>query len=356
MYKNSIKIFFILILSIIIFSPVAVRAAETITLVEAVEMALEENTELEIAEKELENARLQYEKSRAQNLASNSKTARLEAEYNLSSAKDQYEQTKNSIINDTIKGYTDLLQSHQTIKIREENLKLAEKKLKDTEEMVDAGESGELDLLKEKNNFSDAEYNLDEARRNNEQLLKEFKTLINYEREKSLELQVLDEPDIWEIEEKKAVELALENNRELLSSEKNLELTEAQKDKELMGSTPKLDREISKNDYEIARLERDNTRESIENSVPQLHYQLRQSIRKLELEEEKMREAKESYELVQEQHEAGLSTETELLESRLALLEAEQSHMNAVTDYYLQEEELRNELNLEAGVLQDEEE
>ncbi|MFW5998684.1 MAG: hypothetical protein ACOCP5_02905, partial [Halanaerobiaceae bacterium] len=100
--KRILIVFMIIFSFHLVFATGAIGEEEVIDLEDAILMAIEENTELEIAELELENAEHNYQKNLASNIGSSSRTDKLNAEYDLANAEDTYYNTKNDVINEII--------------------------------------------------------------------------------------------------------------------------------------------------------------------------------------------------------------------------------------------------------------
>ncbi|MBM7555663.1 hypothetical protein [Halanaerobacter jeridensis] len=109
--RLSIKNKFIVLFLVgsILLSPTTISAAEELEIITAIEKVLAENSELEIAGLKLENAKFDYQKSRADNLTTNSKRAKLEAKINYLEAQEQYYNQQSQLLQETLNNYTAVL-------------------------------------------------------------------------------------------------------------------------------------------------------------------------------------------------------------------------------------------------------
>lgn len=325
--------------------------ADKLELEEAIDMVLAQNLELKLEKLNLEKAELQYQKKKASNLLEQSKYSELEAEHSLASAENTYQNVFDNLVSKTIQQYTDIRLSVLNLEIMEKRVKLEELMLEEAKAQYEIGDIGTIELLEQENSCKDTEFNLETAGDDYQQKLKEFKTLLGMD-ELNSSLAEFNQPSIWEVTEKEAVETAVDKSINLQLQKDQLQLAEIDL-KRARVSASALDIEIAELSKDAAEVRLKQTREDIINSVEKTYYQFKQAVKKMNLQEERLTEAQEKYELRQKQYDAGLITKKDVLQYEINLLEAEHDYRSARASYYLNEQSLRQAMNLETGVFAD---
>lgn len=330
--------------------PMTVIGAEArkLDLKAAVNMGLEQNLDLKIEELNLEKAELEYRKKKANNLLSQSRYSELEAKYTLAAAQNTYQNVHDNLVKNIIQQYTNIWLSELDLEIKDRKVKLEKLLLEAAKAHYEIGDIGSIDLLEQENAYKDAQFNLEIARDDYQRSVKEFKTLLGLNEIKPV-LAGLEPPRVWAVTEEQAIHTALENSIELKLKNEEVELAELDLERAKI-SAPELDRRIKEVALEIARTEKESIQEEIINSTQQVYYQLKQAVKKMNLKKESLTEAKEKYNLRKEQYKAGLIAETEVLQYEVNMMETEYQYKSAIADYYLQEQSLRQAMNLELGV------
>ncbi len=349
MKNNFWKIFLI---SFMLFSlSWSVFAAETIELdlKTAVNIALKNDLDLQIAGVDLEKAKLEYEKNKASNLTQNSRYNELQAEISMDSAENTYQKTEAQIITDTLNKYTDIWLAGYDLKIKEKQLALEKRLLKEARSQYEIGDIGEVDLLEKENDYKDADFALTTAIDNYEQNIKEFKDDLNITDNK-ITLAALDFNEGWQIEEDEAITLALENSIDIVLQKKRVQLAEIDLERAEISSA-RLDKKIKEKNLQSARLEERKTISQLINEVQNTYYQFEQIIKKITINHKRLEEAEEKYKLKKRQFEVGLLTNRELKEYELNMMKAEYDYLSTIADYYLKEQALRQKMSIKSGVL-----
>ncbi len=352
MRRNFLMIFLLMIM--LVGLSLSVVAADTIQLdlKTAVNLALENNLDFQIAKLQLDKSRLEYKKQKASNLLRPSHYNELQAETGLNSAENTYQNTRNQVINNTISQYNNLWLADLDLKIKNKNVELEKMRLEEAQAQYEIGDIGSVDLLDQENAYKDAQFNLENARDEYQQSVKEF---ISNLAKKNGELKLADltYEESWQVTEEEAIETALNNSVAMRLTGEKLEL--ARIDLERAGvSAAELDKKIKGKAVAIAELEQEQTREDLITSTQQSYYQFKQAAKKISLTGERLTGAEEKYKLRKEQFGAGLITRIEVLEYEVNMLQARYNHLVAIADYYLKEQALRQKMGLKSGVLVDE--
>lgn len=352
-FMGKIKLSMIVLLVIVIsFSFTVLGAAKTdieeLNLKTAVSMALKQNLDLKKASLNLEKSKLEYQKNKANNLLKQSRYNELQAEYQLKSAESNYRNTTYNVVNSTIRQYTDIWLARLDLKIQKKKVELQKQLLAEAKAQYEIGDIGTIDLLEQENSYKDAEFNLETAGDDYQQSMRKFKSNLGLG-DSELVLNNIGQPEIWKINEKEALKMALENSIDLKLRTEDLELARLDLERTKV-SSPELDIKIKKIALEISLVDKENTLEDIVNSTRETYFQYKQGIKNLELQKERLNEAREKYQLKKEQYEAGLITKTDVLQYETNMIQSESQYKSAISSYYLNEQSLRQAMNLETGV------
>jgi len=339
MVKNIIKgiILFLVIFSI---SSSVLSAAELkeIDLGQAISLALENNLNLKIADLDLKNAQIDYEKTKANNLLTESRYIELQADLGLLQAKYNYTQTRNQVIIEVVQKYLQLSQAKEDIAIKEKEVELERNLLEEIKAQVKAGHKGRLDLLQQENNYSNSIFNLEKANDDYHQYFKEFKLelgLNGQEQEGEFDLIEVNYPEIWKIEEEEITKRAIENSFTLELRKRQIELAEIDLERGEVAASPELDVQKLKNNVELANLNYEKTQKELINSVSKQYYIYKQAINNLDLSQQNLKHARENNNIIIEQVNAGLKTKNDLLSAEISLLQAENNLKSAILNYYM---------------------
>lgn len=240
--KKNILIFALVIA--LIFSILGVslgKESRRLSVIQAVDMALEQNLDLQMAQLNLNKTRVNYRKKKADNLLQNSRYIKSKNKLNLAQAKDDYWQTKNRIINDVIQQYLQLNLSQLDIQVKKKKVELEKRKLKDIKTQVKNGNRRRLEMLEQQNEYHTAVFKLEKAKDDYEQFWLEFKSKLGVVQEKELLLQKTDQPQIWKIAKKVALQKAVENNFALKAKKWQLELAKIDLKRAKTAANSKLD-------------------------------------------------------------------------------------------------------------------
>ena len=340
MIKNIAKGTILFLVIFFIFSGV-LFAAETETkemnLGQAINLALENNLNLKIANLDLENAQIDYEKTKANNLLTESRYIQLQGDLGLLQAKDNYNQTRNQVIIDVVQKYVQLNQAKKNITTKSKEAELERNLLEEVKAQVKAGHKGSLDLLRQENKFDNAVFDLEKANDDYNQSFGEFKLELglNNQEEEEFNLIEVDYPEIWQIDEGEALKKAIENSFILKLRKGQIELAKVDLERAEVAASPELDLRKLKNNIELASLNFNKAQKELDNSIRKQFYTYKQTINGLDLSQQNLNQAKENNSIIIDQVKAGLKTKNDLLSAEISLLQAEHSLKSAVLNYYI---------------------
>jgi len=328
----------ILFLIIFFIFPGGLFAAEPeeINLSQAINLALENNLNLKIANLDLENAQIDYQKTKANNLLTESRYIELQGDLGLLQAKDNYTQTRNQVIIDVVQKYLQLNQAEKNITTKSKEAELEKNLLEEAKAQVKAGHKGNLDLLRQKNKYNNAVFDLEKANDDYHQSFREFKLElgINNQEEKEFNLAEIDYPEIWEIDEEEALKKAIENSFILELRKRQIELAKVDLERAEAAASPELDLRKLRNNIELANLNSTQTQKELANSIRKQFYAYKQSINGLDLSQQNLNQAQENNSIIIDQVKAGLKTKNDLLSAEISLLQAEYNLNSAILNYY----------------------
>jgi outer membrane protein TolC len=303
----------------------------------AVNLALTNNLNLKIANLDLENAQIDYEKTKAGNLLTKSRYTQLQGDLGLLQAKDNYTQTGNQVIIDVVQKYLQLNQAKKNISVSSKKVELEKKLLEEIKAQVQSGYIGNLDLLQQENIYQNAVFNLEKANDDYDQSFKEFKVelgLVN-QGEEEFVLSIIDSLKVWEISEEEALKRARENSFALELSKRQIELGKVDLERAEVAASPKLDLQKLKNIVALANLNYDKTQKELNNSISKQFYVYKQAIDNLDLSRQNLNQAQENNSIIVEQVNAGLKTKSDLLSAEISLLQAEYDLESTILNYYI---------------------
>lgn len=340
MIKNIAKGTILFLVIFFIFSGV-LFAAETETkemnLGQAINLALENNLNLKIANLDLENAQIDYEKTKANNLLTESRYIQLQGDLGLLQAKDNYNQTRNQVIIDVVQKYVQLNQAKKNITTKSKEAELERNLLEEVKAQVKAGHKGSLDLLRQENKFDNTVFDLEKANDDYNQSFGEFKLELglNNQEEEEFNLIEVDYPEIWQIDEGEALKKAIENSFILELRRRQIELAKVDLERAEVTASPELDLRKLRNNIELANLNFSKTQKELDNSIRKQFYTYKQAINSLDLSQQNLNQAQENNSIIIDQVRAGLKTKNNLLSAEISFLQAEHSLKSAVLNYYM---------------------
>lgn len=316
---------------------------------QAISRVLQENAEIKEAEKSLEKSKIEYKIAVINNLREQSNYSELKAEYNLKSSKKNYLDSKNEIITETINQYSNVyLDSLNTSVLKK--LMEAEKKLYEQYETQNKlGEVTNIDLLEQFNNYQDAKFDYETAEDQYLQSLKQLKLTLDLDFESKISVERLSEPEILKIGEKEALSQALNNNLEIKLAEISNQLKKIDQARSEITDS-KLNKNIDNLEIEIANYNLKALINQHKISAQDSYYSYQQAAKNMKLKKETYQESKNQYQLMKEKHQLGMSTKTDLLQYEASMLEAEYNYNNSISELYLAEQSLKEELFMNTEV------
>jgi len=329
----------ILFLVIFFIASGGLFAAETkeMNLSQAINLALENNLNLKIANLDLENAQIDYQKTKANNLLTESRYIELQGDLGLLQAEDNYTQTRNEVIIDVVQKYLQLNQAKKNITAKSKEAELEKNLLEEVKAQVKAGHKGNLDLLRQENRYHNAVFDLEKASDDYHQSFREFKLELglNNQEGEGFNLVEVDYPIVWQIDEEEALKKAIENSFILELRERQIELAKVDLERAEAAASPELDLQKIRNNIELANLNFNKTQKELANSIRKQFYAYKQFVNSLDLSRKNLNQAQENNSIIIDQVKAGLKTKNDLLSAEISLLQAEYNLNSAILNYYM---------------------
>ncbi|AGB41838.1 outer membrane protein [Halobacteroides halobius DSM 5150] len=344
------EIILLIIVLIMIMIPVAVAKQPSLSLQKAIKLALKEDLDLKIAKTKLKTNKLIYQKNKINNLLLQSHTKYLENKLAFLEAKRNYYQQRNEVIIKLTKQYLNLLQKKKSLQLKESQLLLKKKELKNIRIQVRKGHKKRIKLLEKQIEYNSVEYELKKARDDYHLLQQKFKTTIGISENQKANMLKLDSPRIWRITKKEAVRIAKENNLVLKLNKKRIELTTANLKRIKVLDIPLLEIQRVKQKNKLAILQEEKIRRDLLTGVKRDYQQLIQAIGSLKLRKRHLKQIKKSYKIIKEYQQAGLRSKNELLQVKIRLLKGRSNYQIAITNYYLAILNLKQQMGLQIGV------
>ena len=336
MIKNIIKGTILFLVLFFLFSG-GLLAAETkeTNLGQAISLALENNLNVKIANLDLENAQIDYEKTKANNLLTESRYIELQGDLDLLQARDNYSQTRNEVIIDVVQKYLQLNQAKRDIATKSKEAELERNLLEEVKAQVNAGYKGNLDLLQQENQYNNAVFDLEKANDDYHQSFREFKLELGLSnQEEEFNLVEADYPKIWQIDEEEALKKAIENSFILELWKRQIELAKVDLERAEVTASPELDLRKLRNNIELANVNFNKTQKELANSIRKQFYAYKQSINGLDLSQQNLNQAQENNSIIIDQVKAGLKTKNDFLSAEISLLQAEYNLNSVILNYY----------------------
>ena len=309
------------------------EAPPVLTFAQAVELMNEHNIALQIAQLNLELAELDYQKAAAANLLSSSQQSELQAQHSLARAKNTYLTAKRSNYLEMFRAYNDVLAARRTLEIRELERILAEHNYSIIQEKVRLGDAGRLEDLQELNRVEAARRNELTAQQNLAERERHFRRLTGLAEAAALVLQADFPLSILELSLEESIELGLQNSFSLYDQQFNLQLQERQLEAARLERSAPIDLQRAELSIKVSRLNLEQERASLVENITSAYHALADSRARLTSSQRDWEIAQETYEIYRQQAEAGLITEMQLLQQRIALLNSQHSLEEAKVAY-----------------------
>ncbi len=365
-YRNIMIIIFLLFTGMMIFSFSASAEQETaeqetaeqeiVELIpsETIERALEHSIDLKIARLELENAEIEYEKTQAEELSTQSRYDELQAELQMDQARESFQGQKRGTIISITEMYLEILTSREEIEILEKQKQLQKRQLEVTEAQYEAGYTGRMSLAGAEHAYENAQIELEYSRRELEHKIQEFRDEIGLIDDVDFKLAEVEQPAVMDYSREETVNMILENDFSLEVDQRQVELNEVSLERARVSGVSRLDEKQLENNLELANLNLEQNTRRIKNQARSQFNSFQRTAEQMRMSEKSLEQEQENFKITEEQYRAGTRTENELLSAEIDLLEAENRLNGAIINYLISELNLMQSMGLDLGRVYDE--
>lgn len=305
-----------------------------ITIGDAVRMALDNDITAQIAKLSYETAQVNYQKNLATNLLADSAVNALTAESSLRSAQIGYENQQGSVIVSTVATYLDVLADEITVGIREAQLKIAELNLESTLRKANLGTASQLDVLDAQANAETSKLSLQGAQSNLRQRKENLAASLGLDSADSLILVAnVSAPDgSFSLDE--GIAAAIERNTSILTARTDLEVARIDLKRAQADGVAPLDLRLAEIAVQRKELELEQALRSAKNGAISAYQGVLNAEDNLRVQSSRLAAAEQRYQVIMQQYNAGLRTETDQISAQVTLSQAKLDHLNSLASYY----------------------
>jgi len=293
-----------------------------LTINEALEKAWQNNLDLQKASLIWNNARISYEKAKANTLQSESKIDEKQAELNWQQAQNTFQKSKDGVETEVVSLYNNFKYLLGLVPLGQEKVKLAQNNLDRVKEKVKAGTAGELEELAAEISLKTARQQLESTEQQldtaGESLslttsianIVEFNLVSEFEKD-----AVGNSLDVY-------ITAALQQRKEIEFARKNIEIAGDRLEQLKIIDSPLLDINKANNDLGLLQISLKLLEESIKSEVRQRYQQLESLSSQLGLLNLRLDQARRNLDNADKQFQAGLITRDELSSKEVDFKEA----------------------------------
>lgn len=326
----------VLCLMLVVCGSLQAEEARALSVSEVVELALEESIAHQIAQINLDNAKVAYEKSMADNLLSQSVYNSKLAEYNLMKAETAYRNSVADVVIDAVSRFSDVAVAGMNLEIAELELAISQRGYDTTKQKVATQNASELELLQAETSLANARFTYHKAQDALLEAQQDLAQLIG--RENVAVDGVLQFTPLAE-ELDSILGVTLENSVAIKEAKENVNLAKLELEKSrLENVAPLVLREVE-NNLRLAELQLERTEKEIIQSVTAAFNAVKQAALNYQLAVQNYDLETRSFAIVEKQVSAGLKTQNDLIAAKVALKNKDKAQFDALKNYivtYLQ--------------------
>jgi outer membrane protein TolC len=326
----SVGLSVVLSLLVLAVTAVAAETPATLTVTKAVELALQQNIGVKLAELTFDNAKIAYDKTMASNPTS---VVAKQAEITWEKAQVTYNQTKIDVITNTLNSYVGLQNALLDLTIKEKQAAAAQRALERTQILVQKGSAGTLDELQAQLGQMSAANALDRARDSYAESAAGFANWLGLESLPQLSTEnVLLIPEI-DITLDEALKTAFAKSITIKEREIAFELASIQRAQEELLELAPVDERMSQNNFVMAELTLAKAKSDFEESVIVAYNGLVSSRKAVKVAVSSFELEQQRFDIVKKQFDSGLKTATDLDSAEVSLLNAQLNLRSAQRAY-----------------------
>jgi len=305
----------------------------TLSLQDAVKLALENSNEAQLAKKNLEEAQVTFQEGKATLLLSPSVIQELSLQNTWKLAQRNYEMTLTQHALSVEEGYYNVLKAEQSLELAQNNLKSAENQYQNIRTKYSLGMVAEIDLLSTELELNRAKNEIQNSQRALSLAQFQFNQLIGNRENKNYQLSDKLNFQPLEVNLEESLEYALAHRLEIEQARDNVTLKEKEVEVNSNPYTPPLTLQKSEVQLAQAQINLENTQSSIILEVRKNYSTLKDAEELVPLQAQSSKIAQEKLRIAQAQFDAGLITTVDLLDEQNNTYEADTAYLQAVFDY-----------------------
>ncbi len=312
------------------------KGVRYVTLGEALEIAQENSTTLEITRLSLQEAQFSYRQAEAAQIMQPSPTMLLQAQAGLDLARQNYLMGLDSLALDVRSDFYNVLRLQNLLDIAQEGLESAERHEDIAGKKLEVGTATRLDVIRATRSVLDSQAGVSQARHSLELTQMRFRQTLGLPLDAPVlpkDMDMTVEPADIDLADDLA--FALENRDEVKQLQAAVEV--ARKNVELSDNdyTPVLTLEQAKINLAKSELQLRQVKELLALEIRQSYSALRDAEERIPVLQKGVEEAEEMIRLSELSYEADMITSTDLEDARIGLLAARNDYVNAVYDHNL---------------------
>lgn len=306
---------------------------KTLTLQDAVNLALQQAGSMKSASLELKDAEISYKQSMADQLLKPSVLTSLSIENAWLVAQRNFEIAKADIAMQVEQSYYDVLKAERALTLAQENLDRAKDQLKTAQSKLKLGMVAQIDVISAETEVASAEADLSKAQANLALAKMKFNNGLGLALDIPIKLTSQFSYKPMPIALDKAIQYGLSHRLEIKRAEDAI--TQRQKEIEVYNNdfTPPLVLEKSRIGLESAQVDLENVKANIILEIRQNFESLKDAERQVPLQEKSLEKARESLRIAKARYDAGVITAMDLADAQRGVYQAETAYLQAMFDY-----------------------
>ncbi|MBE3583509.1 MAG: TolC family protein [Limnochordaceae bacterium] len=306
--------------------------ASPLSLPQVIDLALTNSLDMKIANVTLDNAKVTYEKAKANALASGTPYDQQSAESNWQAAQRSFRTSQGTVTINAANQYLSLITSQLNLKVAQAQRDAAEQAYKLAQARQAAKTAGPFDVLNAEASLRSAEANLAKLNDSYAEAVAALQQLLGVNNLQIPETYpVIKLPALPKLED--AIATAQQNSETVASRRRSLDLAQLQHQQDLLEDLAPLDRQASENNLNLAQLNYDKALADIAASVTSAYHALVQSQNSLQLAQQNYEIEQQKYAITQQQAKAGIKTQSDLNTAQTTLWQRQADVQSATTSY-----------------------
>lgn len=321
--------------------PVLADEGQVVNFQKAVNLALQNNIDLKIAQLTLDNSQIDLEKSKISGDA-DTRAEQLSLDLDVAKSQDTYETAQYNIIYGLISDFIDLTKKRQAVELAEKQVRLKEMDLKQTNELFQRKSATNNDVKNAKSALDDQTLTLKKSKEDLARLIDNLKAKTGLKGDVQFKELNLNDITQLSLNLETAIQKALTASFEMKDRDTKLKLAELDLEKGQLESKPELELKKLANNKAIAEYRLHQTKDNVAQDVKDLFSSLEQSWKTIDIRSNDYEVAQKNFKQTSTGYQKGLYTETQFLQNNIALLNSDKALFSAKADYILKVAQLYN--------------